>query len=31
MMMYRGGQITSLGVEFFTKPIVFFKSGGVVP
>lgn len=24
--MYSGGQSTSLGVEFFTKPIVFFKS-----
>jgi len=27
MMMYSGGQSTSLGVEFLTKPIVFFKSG----
>jgi hypothetical protein len=27
MMMYSGGQSTSLGVEFLPKPIVFFKSG----
>jgi hypothetical protein len=32
MMMYSGGQSTSLGVEIFTKPIVIFKSGEeVVP